>query len=121
VGAGTGQACLETAPDFHDDVFCGGHDAVKGLYFAIQKTVIHGVNHFLIENLLEDLQVEHHAGNGIGRPFHGHLDYIVVTMAVRIRVGPVHTIVLLVAPGGIPADVGGGKLCFTGKKHDPLV
>jgi hypothetical protein len=107
----------ETVPDVSGDVFRGCDHTIEGRHLVIEKTVIVDVDDFAIEDLFQQFEVEHHAGDGIGLAAEADLDHVVVSMAVRIGGGAEQAEVLFGGKGRVPADVGGGEFDFSGDDH----
>ena len=75
---------LEQTPDDRRDVLASRNLPGKFRNLVIQKAVIHPVGHFALQNFLQFLQVEHHAGRRVRLARHSHFQHVIVPVAVRI-------------------------------------
>jgi hypothetical protein len=57
--------------------------------------VVHRLDHFALDHVLQQLQVEHHAGDRVGLAVQGHLQHVVVAVPVRVGTLAVQAPVLL--------------------------
>src|SRR4029077_11427894 len=81
----TARDCpLEQTPDERRDVLACRNLSRKLWNLVIQKPVIHPVGHFALQNILELLQVEDHAGRWVRFARHRYLEHVVMSMPVRI-------------------------------------
>ncbi len=86
--------------------------------FVIQKTVIHALRDFSIQNFFELLQIEHHSGDRIGFAGDGDFQSVVVAVAVWIIAFAEDAPVLFRGQSGIVVQVRGGKFEFARKVDD---
>ena len=73
-----------------------GNHTVERRHLKIQKAMIERLDDLALEDVLEFLQVEDHAGDGVRLAFQRHFHDEVVAVAARIGFGPVEGLVLLV-------------------------
>ncbi len=117
---GQSDAAVQALPDLDGDVFRGGNDVVERRDLVIEEAVIHGIDHFGVDDFLQLAEVEDHAGDGVGIALDGHFQHVIMAVAVRIGVGAVKRTILVLAQRRIAADVRGGEFGFAGEEHGSL-
>jgi hypothetical protein len=108
---------LQTPPDFDGDIFSSRDDAIERGNLAVQKPVIERLDDLALQDILHFLQIADHSGDRIRFAFDRNLYYVVVAVPVRISGGAIQGGILLVTERVIPANMGGGKLGFSGDSH----
>lgn len=116
VEAGVGDAAFETAPDGDGDVL-GGRDEDGELGdFEVEVTVVVDADDLGVEDVLDELEIDDEAGDGIDLAGEGDLKSVVVAVAVAIGALAEDALVLVRRPGVVPVEVGGRELDFAGEK-----
>jgi hypothetical protein len=72
---------LEPVPDVDCNVLDSRDETVERLDLPIQEAVIVDVENFDFENLLEEFEIEDHAGYRMRFACDGNLDHVVMAMA----------------------------------------
>jgi hypothetical protein len=78
--------------------------------------VIHGVEHFVVHDFFELLEVDDEAGAGIDFAFYGYFQGVVVTVTVRVIAFAEQTEILFRRELRVVVVVRSGKLGFARKK-----
>lgn len=85
VKLGIAQLGREALPDSDGQVLSRGNAGRKFRDFFVQKTVVHGVEHFAVHRLFELLKVHHEARARIDLTLYRDFEDVVVPMPVRVR------------------------------------
>src|SRR5687767_6155345 len=104
---------LQATPDFDGDVLGGRDDFIEGRDFVIQMAVVHGIDDFAYDDLLQLLEVINHPGCGVGRAFEGDFEDVIMAVAPEIGGRSVEANILVFRKLRASANVGSGKLCAT--------
>src|SRR5580704_4696362 len=78
------QLACQSLPDRNGQVFRGRNPGGEFGHFLVQKTVVHGVQHFAVQNFLQLLQINNEAGSRINLPLDRDFEGVVVAVAVRV-------------------------------------
>ena len=64
------------------DVLSGRHRAGEVLHVLVQKGVVEGLHHQVVDELLQGRQITDHAGAGIDGAADGYVEQVVVAVAM---------------------------------------
>src|SRR5690606_30492761 len=115
--AAFGEPGLETRPKVDEQVFRRGHHRAVGecLDGMVDVLVVEDAHDLGLEEAVEEGEVDGEAGHRVDLASHGHLERVVVAVAVRVVARTEDTAVLLVAPLGAMVAVRGAEADGTGK------
>jgi hypothetical protein len=71
-------------PDGPDDVFRGGYEPLQKVHIHVQVFVVYPVQNHPLDDLIQFVNIHHHAKPGIWRALDGDLQLIIVAMAVGV-------------------------------------
>src|ERR1022692_1857723 len=74
----------QALPDGYRDVFRGGDFVQELRYLFIEETVVHGVEHFAVDDFFELLEVDYETGAGVDFAFYRDFERVVVAVAIRV-------------------------------------
>ena len=97
-----------------------GITRVERRHLVIQMAVIHRLDHLIVDDVLEQFQIDHHAGHRIRFAVQRYFQDVVVTMAVAGGAFAVQIPVLLFGKVRVVASVGRGELGLARDKHQTL-
>src|SRR6185312_4487561 len=115
--AGAGDFAVEAVPDGDGDVFRGWDARGKLGHFEVQVAVVVNRDDLALQDVLELLQIDDEAGDGIDLAGDGDLQRVVVAMPIAVGTFAEEARVLLCRPGSVPVVVGGGEFGFTSEKN----
>jgi hypothetical protein len=107
---------IETMPDGDGDVF-RSRDSVRELRnLMVEVAVVINGDDFALENVLELLEVDDEARNGIDFAGDGHLERVVVAVSLTVGALTEDALVLRVGESRVPVEVRGREVGFTSEE-----
>ncbi len=106
---------LQALPDGDGEVLGGGKLGGELRDFLVEMAMVEVVEHLAVQNVLEQLEVDDEAGDGIDFAGDGDLQGVVVAVSVEIGALAEDALVLLRSPLRVVIVVRGGELGLAGE------
>ena len=109
-GTGGRDRRREQIGNMQGNIFGRGHTGGKEGHVLVEEGVVKRLHHQIVHQLLEDSQIADHPGTGIDRTAHGHIEQVVVAMAMGAGALAVDRLVVRLGQLGPRQAMGGGEM-----------